>query len=146
MYDVYKPTVIFGKEGKTRLRRTDNVHKVNVYAACALVQHTVDIESEEHQYKQELQAVEVIFNGELHFLVGVQVKGEHNEEDVVSKVLRRDKPTAVSRGVRGDENCRNAAKQTTGTHEGKQEAVNLFVLHQEENGDKDKLNGAKVEG
>ena len=92
------------------MRRADNVHEVYIYGTSRLVQHTVDIECEEHQDKQKLQTVAVILDGELHFFVGVQVKGEDNEKDVISKVLGGDKPTAVSRGVRGDENCRNAAK------------------------------------
>ena len=65
---------------------------------------------------------------------------------MISKVLRGEDPTAVSRGVRGNEDCCNTAKQTAGTHEGKQETVYLFVFHKEENCDKDKLNRAKVEG
>ena len=65
---------------------------------------------------------------------------------MISKVLRSDKPTAVSRCVGGNEQRRDTAKQTARTHEGKQETVYLFVFHQEENCDKDKLNGAKMEG
>ena len=53
MYDVYKPTIFFREEGKARLRRADNVHEVHVCAARRFVQHTVDIECEEHQHKQE---------------------------------------------------------------------------------------------
>ena len=48
VYDIYKPTVLFRKVRKARLRRADNVHKVHVCAATRFVQHTVDIECEEH--------------------------------------------------------------------------------------------------
>ena len=84
------------------MRGADNVHKVDVYAAVRLVQHTVDIESEEHQNHQEFQTVGVVLDGKFHFLICEQIKGEYNEKDMIPEVLRGDQPTAVSRRVGGD--------------------------------------------
>lgn len=65
---------------------------------------------------------------------------------MIAKILQRDKPTAVSRRTRCNQNCRNAAKQTAGAHKGEQETVQFFIFGEIQNANEDNLYRAKVEG
>ena len=141
---VHKPAVFLGEEGQAVLRRADDVHKV--YVGVAVVQNAVYVEGEEHQNEQEFQTVEIIFDCEFHFLAGIQVQGEHDEDSVIAKILQGNQPAAVSRRRRRNQNRRNAAKQTAGAHEGEEETVQFLVFRQIQNANKDDLYRAKVEG
>ena len=65
---------------------------------------------------------------------------------MIAKILQGDKPTAVSRRARCNQNCRDTAKQTAGAHEGEQEAVQFFIFGEIQNANEDNLYRAKVEG
>ena len=91
---VDEPAVLFGKEGESILRGRNNVHKVNV--AHAVVNHTIDIEREEHYSKKELQTVGIVGKLELEFLSDSEVEREDYNSNVVEEILRCDYPKTVT--------------------------------------------------
>ena len=60
---INQPAVILVQEGKTRHRRSRNVHKV--YVAYSVINYAVYVECKEHNYNEEFKTVKVILNIEL---------------------------------------------------------------------------------
>ena len=65
---------------------------------------------------------------------------------MIAKVLRGDNPTAVSRRVGCNQNSGDAAEKAAWTHKREKETVQFLVLVEVENGNKNQLNRAKMEG
>lgn len=94
MYDIHKPTVVFVEIRESVLGRTNHVHKVDF--SRTVVHDTVDIDCEEHNNKQELQAVYVIACIEFNFFGREKVQRKRGDSRVIDEVLQRDNPRTVS--------------------------------------------------